>query len=96
MRNYLIRIVLLGIVCFINIMELRADKLIDLRVSENGRFLLREDGSGFSPIADTVWAIAWRLNRSEVERYLQHHKDQKFNTIAAQKREFKIRVISIY
>jgi len=82
MRNYLIGIVLLGIVYFINITELRADKLIDLHVSENGRFLVREDGSGFFPLADTAWAIAWELNRSEVERYLQHRKDQKFNTIA--------------
>jgi hypothetical protein len=29
-----------------------------------------------------AWAIGWKLKRDEVERYLQHHKDQKFNTIA--------------
>ena len=29
-----------------------------------------------------AWAIGWKLKRDEVERYLQHRKDQKFNTIA--------------
>ncbi len=82
MKRCLIWTVLLSIVYFTNTTELRADKLIDLRVSENGRFLVRKDGSGFSPVADTAWPIAWRLNRSKVEMYLQHRKDQKFNMIA--------------
>ena len=59
-----------------------ADSLGELRVSENGRFLVHEDGSGFFPIADTAWAIAWYSTRDLVEDYLQHRKDQKFNTVA--------------
>ncbi len=82
MKSCLIWIVLLSTIYFANTTELWADNLIDLRVSENGRFLVHKDGSGFFPIADTAWAIAWKLNRSEVERYLQRRKDQKFNTIA--------------
>ncbi len=67
--------------------KLSAENLGDLQVkglqvSENGRFLVHGDGAVFFPVADTAWAIAWRLTRDEVERYLQHRKEQKFNTIA--------------
>jgi len=82
MRHYLVWVALLATICFTNIAKLPADKLSDLRVSENGRFLVRKDGLGFFPLADTAWAIAWRLNRGEVEKYLRHRKDQKFNMIA--------------
>jgi len=82
MKRRLIWIALLSVIYFTNTTELSADKLSDLRVSENGRFLVRKDGTGFFPLADTAWAIAWRLNRSEVEMYLQRRKEQKFNTIA--------------
>ena len=40
-----------------------AEDKIDLHVSDNGRFLVHTDGSGFFPVADTAWAIAWRLTR---------------------------------
>jgi hypothetical protein len=82
MKSCLIWTVLLSTIGFTNGTELRAAKLHGLRVSGNGRFLILEDGSGFFPIADTAWAIAWKLNHSEVERYLQGRKDQKFNMIA--------------
>ncbi len=59
-----------------------AEDKIDLRVSDNGRFLVHGDGSAFFPIADTAWAIAWRLTREEVDRYMAHRKAQKFNTVA--------------
>ena len=82
MKSCLIWIVLLSTIYFTNTTGLGAEKLAGLRISENGRFLVRKDGSGFFPLADTAWAIAWRLNRGEVEKYLQRRKDQKFNTIA--------------
>jgi len=82
MRHYLVWTALLATICFTNTTELLAEKLSDLRVSENGRFLVHKDGSGFFPIADTAWAIGWKLTRTEVERYLQRRKDQSFNTIA--------------
>ena len=61
--------------------HLPAENLGSLNVSENGRFLVREDGTGFFPIADTAWVMVWKTTREKVEHYLQRRKDQEFNTI---------------
>ena len=53
-----------------------------LRVSENSRFLVQEDGSVFFPIVDTAWGINRNPNRDEVEEYLRRRKEQGFNAIA--------------
>ena len=82
MRLCLLRSVLLGIFLSPLMGHLRAGELSDLRVSENGHFLVRRDGAGFFPVADTAWGIAWKLDRDQVEKYLQRRKEQKFNTIA--------------
>jgi hypothetical protein len=55
MKRRLIWIALLSVIFLTNTTELQADKLGELRVSENGRFLIRKDGSGFFPLADTAW-----------------------------------------
>lgn len=81
-RRRLILIALLSVIILTSTTELRADNLNAIQVSENGRFLVHGDGTGFFPIADTAWAIAWKLTRNEVEHYLVHRKEQKFNTIA--------------
>ena len=52
-----------------------------LRVAPNNRVLMKESGVPFFSVADTAWKIAWKLNRDEVEKYLQTRKEQKFNTI---------------
>jgi len=54
----------------------------ELTISQNSRFLMRKDGKPFFPIADTAWKIAWKLNKSQVQEYLNVRKEQKFNTIA--------------
>jgi Protein of unknown function (DUF4038)/Putative collagen-binding domain of a collagenase len=82
MRSFVCCLVLLSIYGFPGSAVLRAGDLVGLQVSENGRYLVRHDGSGFFPVADTAWAIGWRLTRGEVESYLQRRKDQHFNTIA--------------
>jgi len=55
---------------------------VDLRVSDNGRFLVHSDGSKFFPLADTAWSLAWQLDRGDVVKYLKRRHEQKFNTIA--------------
>ena len=56
--------------------------LASLRISENGRFVVQEDGSAFFPVADTAWAIAWRTTREEAGEYLHRRKAQQFNVVA--------------
>jgi len=59
-----------------------AKKIDALKISGNNRFLIHQNGQKFFPVADTAWKIAWKLNRSDVEKYLQIRVNQKFNTIA--------------
>jgi len=62
--------------------NLYAKKIDGLKISGNKRFLIQKNGGKFFPIADTAWKIAWKLNRDDVEKYLDTRKKQKFNTIA--------------
>ena len=41
-----------------------------LKVSENHRFLVKEDGAPFFYLGDTAWELFHRLNREEADRYL--------------------------
>ena len=52
-----------------------------LRVSDNGRFLIREDGSPFFWLADTAWELTHKATRSEIIHYLEKRKSQGFNVI---------------
>ena len=54
-----------------------------LRVSENHRFLVREDGSPFFYLGDTAWELFHRLNREEADRYLEKRARQGFTVIQA-------------
>jgi hypothetical protein len=54
-----------------------------LRVSENGRYLERADGSPFFWLGDTAWELFHRLNREEAERYLSDRAAKGFTVIQA-------------
>ena len=54
-----------------------------LVVSDNGRYLQFEDGSGFMYIGDTGWELFHRLNREEAEKYLEKRREQGFTVIQA-------------
>jgi Protein of unknown function (DUF4038)/Putative collagen-binding domain of a collagenase len=54
-----------------------------LKVSENGRFLVREDGEPFFYLGDTAWELFHRLNREEAERYLADRAGKGFTIIQA-------------
>lgn len=53
-----------------------------LRVSGNGRFLLR-DGKPFFWLGDTAWELFHRLNRDDAGYYLKHRAEQGFTVIQA-------------
>jgi hypothetical protein len=54
-----------------------------LRVSDNKRFLVRDDGTPFFYLGDTAWELFHRLNRDEAKRYLKNRADKGFTVIQA-------------
>src|SRR5688500_1317105 len=54
-----------------------------LKVSDNKRFLVKDDGTPFFYLADTAWELFHRLNREEAERYLKNRADKQFTVIQA-------------
>jgi hypothetical protein len=54
-----------------------------LRVSDNGRFLVYEDGRPFFYLGDTAWELFHRLDRVEAEFYLRNRAEKRFTVIQA-------------
>lgn len=54
-----------------------------LKVSENRRFLVHDDGAPFFYLADTAWELFHRLTFSEAERYLHDRAAKGFTVIQA-------------
>jgi len=52
-----------------------------LKVSENRRFLVYEDGRPFFYLGDTAWELVHRLNREEADRYLEDRARKGFTVI---------------
>ena len=52
-----------------------------LRVSSNGRYLVRADGSPFFYMADTAWHLPNKLSRSEADLYLETRAAQGFTVV---------------
>src|SRR5579862_7164463 len=58
-------------------------KMARLKVSDNKRFLVTQDGQPFFWLSDTAWELFHRLNREEADRYLAKRAQQGFNVIQA-------------
>lgn len=54
-----------------------------LKVSENKRFLVYEDGTPFFYLGDTGWELFHRLNKEETEKYLENRRAKGFTVIQA-------------
>ena len=52
-----------------------------LRVSDDARYLVYADGRPFFYLGDTAWELIHRLNREEVDRYLQNRAQKGFTVI---------------
>ena len=54
-----------------------------IKVSENKRFLVSEDGRPFFYLADTAWELLHRLDRKEAVQYLDKRASQGYTAIQA-------------
>lgn len=54
-----------------------------LKVSENKRFLVFEDGAPFFYLGDTGWELFHRLNKEQTEKYLENRREKGFTVIQA-------------
>lgn len=54
-----------------------------LQVSDNDRYLVHKDGTPFFYLGDTAWELFHRLNREEVDRYLENRRAKGFTVIQA-------------
>lgn len=54
-----------------------------LKVSENQRYLVHEDGTPFFYLGDTAWELFHRLNREEAKRYLENRAAKGYTVIQA-------------
>jgi hypothetical protein len=54
-----------------------------LKVSDNQRFLVHEDGTPFYYLGDTAWELFHRLDREDAELYLENRRQKGFTVIQA-------------
>ena len=54
-----------------------------IQVSVNKRFLVTESGKPFFWLGDTAWELFHRLNREQIETYLENRRQRGFNVIQA-------------
>jgi hypothetical protein len=54
-----------------------------LKISENNRFLVFNDGTPFFYLGDTGWELFHRLNKDETEKYLENRRAKGFTVIQA-------------
>jgi hypothetical protein len=54
-----------------------------LKISENKRFLVHEDGTPFFYLGDTAWELFHRLSREEADKYLENRVAKGFTVIQA-------------
>ncbi len=79
------RAVLFGMILAVEMMTplAHAGEPMRLKVSDNRRYLVYEDGRPFFYLGDTAWELFHRLNREEAELYLRDRAEKKFTVIQA-------------
>ncbi len=54
-----------------------------LKVSDNHRFLIFEDGTPFFYLGDTAWELFHRLSKEDVLKYLENRREKGFTVVQA-------------
>jgi hypothetical protein len=74
----------LALVCLAAIADAAPPKPVPrLRVSDDKRFLVYEDGKPFFYLGDTAWELFHRLNREETDLYLDDRAKKGFTVVQA-------------
>lgn len=73
----------LSVLTFIILLPFLNHAQTNLRVSDNGRYLVYKDGTPFFYLGDTAWELFHRLDREEADLYLQDRADKGFTVIQA-------------
>ncbi|MFO7620521.1 MAG: glycoside hydrolase family 140 protein [Bacteroidales bacterium] len=68
----------------------------ELRISENGRFLMSRTGEPFFWLGDTGWLLFTKLSREEAEIYFQDRSEKGFNVIQAMVLHDVRRAVNVY
>ncbi|MGE0132906.1 MAG: glycoside hydrolase family 140 protein [Blastocatellales bacterium] len=83
MQNF-IRVLLITLFAMATaVMAFSQSKPQRLKVGDNKRFIIKDDGSPFFYLGDTAWELFHRLNREEADRYLKNRADKGFTVIQA-------------
>jgi len=64
----------------IGLLPAHAQRLPAIRVSDNGRFLVKQDGSPFFYLADTVWGL-FHLTREDADVLLKDRAAKRFTVV---------------
>lgn len=78
--TYVILFALIAIVACNNKQQQDAS-LQRLKVSDNERFVVTEDGKPFFWLGDTGWLLFSKLTKEEIDQYLEDRKQKGFNVI---------------
>ncbi|MEQ9286906.1 MAG: glycoside hydrolase family 140 protein [Cyclobacteriaceae bacterium] len=74
----MLKYLLVASAMFIVITNSKAQKLM---VSQNGRYLVTENGDPFFWMGDTAWELLHRCDRDEIDNYLEKRASQGFNVV---------------
>src|SRR5690349_20776067 len=64
-------------------LSIQIESSAQLRVSENKRYLVTENGTPFFWLGDTAWELFHQLNREDADKYLGIRASQGFTVIQA-------------
>ena len=80
MRKIVVSIILIAVFGYSSLLS-QTPITQRLRVSDNSRFLVHEDGTPFFWLGDTAWELFHRCNREQAVKYLQKRAKQGFNVV---------------
>lgn len=79
-KEFLIILILVLLVAGIKAQK-PANSLNKLKISDNGRFIVTDNGDPFFWLGDTGWLLFVKTTREEAEKYLEDRKQKGFNVI---------------